>query len=84
MPSVTKIIFDNPVNTSLQVGDSIYFALDTDGVISTPEFAANVIDVGWNYVTIDKDPAVGSPISLGHYIFFSKRIEANETSLKGY
>ena len=84
MAIFTKITFDNPVNTSLQVGDAVYVSDITDGITSEPVFAALAIEVGSGYIWIDKDPIVAPVITSGQYILFSKNISVNESSLKGY
>ena len=94
----TRINFDMPVNSSLQVGDAIYVSdvshdilqsgLELSGIISEPIYAEKAIDVGIDYIIIDKDPTTPPVITLGpmgnNYIFFAKNININESSLKGY
>ena len=93
----TRINFDYPINTSAQVGDYIYISsistltqhqnssnIGLQGVTSTPEFAEKILEIGVDFVVIDKDPSAAPVITQGDYISFAKRIEANETSLKGY
>ena len=92
MPDFTKLIFDHPVNSSLQVGDAIYCGvlIGGDKVIfpNNTEYVGNVLYVGVNYILIDKDPTTPPVITLGptgnNYIFFAKNININESSLKGY
>ena len=84
MPTFTKITFDNPINTSLQVGDAVYVSDVVDGIVSEPVYAQKVLEVGAGHVMIDKDPATTPVITTGQYILFQKRIEINESSLKGY
>ena len=80
----TKIEFDYPINSSLQIGDAIYVSDAVDGITSEPVFAANVTDVGSHYITINKDNATSPIINNGQYILFAKDIRVNESSLKGY
>ena len=80
----TKIEFDNPVNSSLQVGDMVYVSSVTDGIVSTPTITANVVEVSSHYILIDQDNTSGTIINSGDYILFAKNIHANESSLKGY
>ena len=84
MPNVTKVTFENPINTSLQVGDAIYISDIANGVTNGLEFAQKVLKIGVGYIWIDKDPAVAPIITSGDYILFSKDIRINESSLKGY
>ena len=80
----TKIEFDNPVNSSLQVKDMVYVSSVTDGIISTPTIAAEIVEVSSHYILIDQDNTSGTIINSGDYILFAKNIHANESSLKGY
>ena len=85
MPNLTKITFDHPLNPSLQVGDAVYVSdILAGGITSEPVFTALALEVGLNYVTIDKDIAVNPIITSGQFILFSKHIQVNESSLKGY
>ena len=85
MAVVTKIEFDNPINSSLQTEDVIYVCDATNGVIDdTPTLAGKVIEVSSNYIVIDKNP-MGQPIiNNGQFILFAKDVRVNESSLKGY
>ena len=83
MPS--KILFNNQVNSSVQVGDMAYVAdIGPGGVTTTPILAGIIINIGSDYITIDKDPLALPIIDNTKFILFAKRIEANESSLKGY
>ena len=84
MPNFTKITFDHPVNSSLQVGAAIYVSDIVDGITSEPVYVQKVIELGGTYIVVDKDPAVTPIITNGQYILFAKSIEINESSLKGY
>jgi len=84
MPTFTKITFDYPINTSLQVGDAVYVSDIVDVIVGEPVFTALAIEVGSGYVTIDKYTTVTPIITSGQYILFAKNISVNESSLKGY
>ena len=85
MAVVTKIEFDNPINSSLQIEDAVYVSDVTNGIISTPVFTeAYVKEIGSHYITINKDNATPPIISNGDFILFAKDIRVNESSLKGY
>ena len=88
MPDLTKLIFDHPVNSSLQVGDAIYCGALIAGVVfpNNTEHVGNVLQVGVSHILVDKDPAVSPVITIGSndFIFFAKNININESSLKGY
>ena len=84
MPN-SKIFFNNQVNSSAQVGDIAYVAdIGPGGVTTTPILAGTIINIAPGYITIDKDPATQPIIDNTKFILFAKRIEANESSLKGY
>ena len=81
----TKINFNNTVNSSVQIGDMAYIAdIGVGGVIGQPIMAGEVIKVDPSFIIIDKDPASPPTIDNTKFLLFSKRIEANESSLKGY
>ena len=81
----TRINFTNPINTSLQIGDLIYVCdVLVGGITSDPIHAGKVLEIGSNYIEINKDPANTPVITKNQFILFSKDINANESSLKGY
>jgi len=84
MPTFTRIDFDNPINSSLQVEDHIYVSDVVDGIISEPIYVQKIVQIGDDFILIDKDPAVAPIITSGQYISFAKDIRTNESSLKGY
>mgnify|MGYP003146930611 FL=1 len=85
MSTITKIEFDYQINTSVQVGDHIYVSNVLDGgVISDPIYVEKVVELGSGYVLVNKDPSTPPVISAGQFILFSKDINVNESSLKGY
>ena len=80
-----KINFNNSINSSLQIGDLAYVAeVSLGGVTTEHILVGNIISVGNAYIIVDKDPTVYPVISPNMFILFSKRSEANESSLKGY
>ena len=87
----TKITFDFPINTSLQVGDYIYFsepnADENDPTLGDPVLAGKVHRIENDYIVIDRDPNIDpipSAILNPPFILFAKNININESSLKGY
>ena len=84
----TKITFDEALNPSLQVGDTIYF--------SKPNIGSPIIDepvelglcyrvyVEQRYIVVAKDPAVTPIVEAEDFILFAKNISVNEAGLKGY
>jgi len=85
MATLTKIKFNNPINVSLQIGDAIYVStVSSNGIINTPAFAEKVLEIGSDYIKIDKGNTISPVINEGDFILFAKDIKANESSLKGY
>jgi hypothetical protein len=80
----TKIVFDSPVNPSLQVGDMVYVSSVSNGIIGTPTITAKVVTIASHHILIDQDNTSGTIINNGDYILFAKNIQVNESSLKGY
>ena len=81
----TKITFNNTVNQSAQVGDMVYISdVLTGGITSEPKQAGKILEVAQNHIIIDKDVNVVPVITSGMFILFSKPIEVNNSSLKGY
>ena len=81
----TKITFNNTANCSLQIGDYAYVAsVLSGGITSEPIFAGEILDVKPGYIIVDKDIAAEPIIIPEMFLMFSKRIEANISSLKGY
>ena len=90
MPA-TRLNFLKPVNTSVQPGDNAYVSTvlyndpsTSTGIADTPIHAGVILEVGSHYIIIDKDVSVDPVIQAGQHISFAKRIEANESGMKGY
>ena len=97
-PTIT-ITFPNPINVSVQVGDTAYYLSNTTDYISpsvthTHSDYSDIIQIG-DIISIDQplksitcnwDPSPPySPFpSLGDFIMFSKDNKANLSSLLGY
>tara|TARA_R100000315_G_C5169356_1_gene97686 strand:- start:340 stop:675 length:336 start_codon:yes stop_codon:yes gene_type:complete len=80
----TKINFNNTINSSLQVGDMAYYAnVLSGGIIDEPIQAGKVLNINPTYIIIDRDFNEGG-ITAGQFLLFSKRVEVNDSSLKGY
>ena len=83
MPS--KIFFSNKVNSSVQIGDTVYVAdIGPGGVNTEPVVAGLITKVTPKYIIIDKDVSTQPIIDNTKFILFAKNIEINESSLKGY
>lgn len=80
-----KINFNSIINSSLQVGDNAYVSeVLPNGITREPISVGTIIDVKPSYIIVDKDPATYPVITAGMFMLFSKRIEVNDSSLKGY
>ena len=86
MAVVTKIEFNSTINSSLQVGDTIYVSNVLSGGIASDSktLVGIAIEVGSHYVVVSKNPTDPPIVSSGQFILFAKDIEINESSLKGY
>jgi hypothetical protein len=84
----TKITFETPINSSLQMGDAIYFSQTNVGspIVSEPTYVGLVHRVFTDdrYIVVAKDPAVPPIVSGGDFILFAKDVGVNEAGLKGY
>ena len=82
--STLQVSVGHKLNSSLQIGDTTWIAtVDAQtGVTSAHEKLGVVTDIQGSNITVETS---GSPIyEAGMFLFFSKPIEANESSLKGY
>ena len=84
----TKITFETPINSSLQVGDTIYFSKTNIGspIIDEPVELGECTQVfiKESYIVVAKDPAVPPIVEADDFILFAKDIGVNEAGLKGY
>jgi hypothetical protein len=88
-----EIKFERKRNSSLQVGDNLYYATVINGVTTKPELWGTIIgiyDETANSFTI-MTQASGNIVSNyativndNTYFLFSKNIKVNESGLKGY
>ncbi len=79
-----QIYFDEKINYSLQLGDTVYYAqTDSYGVLSEPQLAGKLVGLPNNGAIII-DVNTGTTIPSNSFILFSKPIQINESSVKGY
>ena len=86
MPTLV-LTFPNPLNTSVQVGDTAYYCPVTANECTQ----ASIIEMGpvtavnraTYVIDVDINPAVANP-GTSDFILFSKDAVANVSSLKGY
>ena len=84
----TKITFETPINSSLQVGDAIYFSKTNIGspVVDEPVYlgVCHRVFIKESYIVVAKDPTVPPIVEAEDFILFAKDIGVNEAGLKGY
>jgi len=77
-----SINFEN-LNRSLQVGDTAYKSdVLSGGILSTPSIIGEIVEISNSGIVVKGDVA-NAPVE-NQFISFSKHIQANESSLKGY
>ena len=87
---VNKIFLDGDLNSSLQIGDTIYFqtpgTLGTFDTISSDQLqnAGVVSQIGPQSNGFHLASIAGLSISIGDYIMFAKNHVVNTSSLLGY
>ena len=76
--------FYTPINSSVRVGDTIYYAIvDSYGVTSDAFLVGELKNIeSSGYLEVETDDNLTVPV--GAFILFSKRIQVNESSMKGY
>tara|TARA_R100000995_G_scaffold84572_1_gene63706 strand:- start:2661 stop:3023 length:363 start_codon:yes stop_codon:yes gene_type:complete len=92
MAKTITLTFTKPVNKSLQIGDTVYYATITNNVTGTPVEIGTVVGVTSeddgsgstvNQVTFTLVSGTTAPNNT-YYYFFSKDNKANLSSLVGY
>jgi hypothetical protein len=87
--ALQEISFNHPINNSAQVGDIVYIASTGGGSVTTnePVKVGKIVEINTNHLLVDSNvPSVVTfTVNNGTaFIFFSKPIEVNKSSLKGY
>jgi len=81
--AIGQLNFNNEINNLLQIGDMLYFTdPPINGISGNPLPAGQVTQINNNQIQYTLQYP-SQPI-IGDYILFSKPIEVNESSLKGY
>ena len=82
--ALKEIQFNQKINSSLQIGDAIYYAVvDSVGVLSKPELAGELKELtSGGAIIVEVNDGITIPV--GAFILFSKPIQINESSMKGY
>jgi len=75
-----------PINSSAQVGDLVYYAADTGNSIMSDATQIGEITefTSSGYIKVSANADVISILPNNPFILFSKRIQINESSVKGY
>ena len=82
---IVEISFETIINSSLQVGDMLYYtAAPVDGITGKPLPMGTVTDISRSQKKVQYDAQFGTQPVPGGFILFSKPIEIEESSLKGY
>ena len=78
-----KFSFNNPINSSVQVGDKAWYSKLISGVIhGEPQELGEIISIESGSIIVD---VIGTTsVAGGDFFLFSKPSEVNESSLKGY
>lgn len=75
--------FSNPINTSLQIGDTIYKSIVTSGVGATPVELGKCTSLTTTVITCQIPTTLARPGGTD-FILFSKDNKSNLSSLNGY
>lgn len=79
----TEIIqFNSSISSNVQNNDKVYFATSNQGVLNDPQYAGEITSVFNSKIEVNVVDGVVVPSDA--FIFFSKNITVNESSLKGY
>jgi hypothetical protein len=90
--AVIELQFPNALNTSLQVGDIVYYCNPVDsgkGSITTNAFddivkLGDCSSISANSIQVQNVPETIDAPTAGSFILFSKNNEVNLSTLKGY
>jgi hypothetical protein len=75
------LTFQQPLNVSIQVGDTVYYTNDING--EEIELIGLITAITSNVITAEIDPYQVRPTS-NSFILFSKTAAVNTSGLKGY
>ena len=82
MPDIITMTFEQPINSSLQIGDTIYKSIFTDSVAGSPIELGTCTVLSSNSLTCNIPSTLARPSSTD-FIMFSKDNKANMSSLVG-
>ena len=75
------LTFPNPLNVSVQVGDTVYYTNDING--KDIKLIGLITAIAGNIITAQISPSQPRP-TLTSFILFSKTASVNTSGLKGY
>jgi|TARA_R110000796_G_scaffold55159_2_gene128635 hypothetical protein len=84
MATSITITFANSVNSSIQIGDSVYYSTITNGVTDAPTEVGSITAFTNTTVTCNIDPSASTTGLASKFFFFAKDNKANLSSLVGY
>ena len=85
MADSINLVFDKTINSSIQVGDTVYKSIITGGVSGSPIIIGEctAINASRDTITCNIDEWETRPTD-SNFILFTKDNKANLSSLKGY
>jgi len=87
MPTIT-LQFPQPLNESVQVGDTAYYTNDANGTNLIKLGTIEIIVSSGNQITVNVEPVlvgtIATELTTSSFILFSKTALANTSGLKGY
>jgi len=84
MATSITITFANSVNSSIQIGDSVYYSTITNGVTDAPTELGSITAYTNTTVTCSIDASASTSGLASKFYFFAKDNKANLSSLVGY
>lgn len=79
---IELIQFNQQINVNIENNDKVYFSTSNQGVLGDHQYAGEVTNVYGEKIEVNVVDGVVIPLDA--FIFFSKNITVNESSLKGY
>jgi len=84
MATSLVLTFANTVNSSIQVGDNVYYSTITNGVTDAPTEVGGVTAFTNTTVTCSMNAGASTTGLASKFFFFAKDNKANLSSLIGY
>ena len=84
MASTIVLTFSNSLNSSIEIGDTLYYCTVTNGITDSPTEVGAVSAFTDKTVTSSMDTSLSTTGLADKFYFFSKNNKANLSSLVGY